>query len=434
MLPKIKIKSEKTLGIHNLNFLQNEGDLFDKNKYGITKINNKINNNLYNIILVDKKSENINYVKKPSFINISTAGINQENLAYKETKSENIDESCEKLQSRMNGLFLNKNYLRKVNQTESKNSLNNYSFVLKATNKSINNINNFYNKPDEKNNDNLSNIKDQIKKEENESNFSLTHIPNGNEDIKININDNVQKDEDSLSNDSFKENLKINNMIKQKNIINQNKNITNEKDNKLKFKLKISKSFNSLPNNLEKENDSEFQIKNEDKRKKSIISQGIKKYNSENIFGSFNDIFHSIDNKESKEYNFAKKEIKRYKNIDEIKDDKNYFRYLYLSSNLIEIIKKKNKYQLGGEQNKKKNAISDISNQNYYIYTNDRNVLKLTALFFQKVQKAIYLFNTGKYENAYKSLLEDKIIKNKSNFALFLLIVQGIDKDKLYVF
>ena len=126
MLPKIKIKSDKNLDNHNLSFLQKEGDLYDKNKYGITKINNKINNNLYNIILVDKKSENINYVKKPSFLNISTAGINQENLAYKETKSENIDESCEKLQNRMSGLFLNINYLRKINQTESKNSLNNY--------------------------------------------------------------------------------------------------------------------------------------------------------------------------------------------------------------------------------------------------------------------------------------------------------------------
>ena len=223
-------------------------------------------------------------------------------------------------------------------------------------------------------------------------------------------------------------------MINLKNVNNKDQNIIDEKDGKFKFKLKVSKSFNSLPNNLEKESDSEFQIKNEDKRKKSIISQGIKKYNSENIFGSINDIFNSAEIKENKEYNFTKKEIKRYKNIDEIKDDKNYFRYLYLSSNLIELIKKKSKYQIGGEQNKKKNTISEISNQNYYIYTNDRNVLKLTALYFQKVKTAIFLFNTGNYEKSYNSLLEDKIIKNKSNFALFLLIEQGIDKERLYLF
>ena len=290
---------------------------------------------------VVRYNENINYVKKPSFLNISTAGINQENLAYKETKSENIDESCEKLQNRMSGLFLNKNYLRKINQTENKNSLNNYSFVVKTTNKSINNINIFYNNPEEQNIDKSTNINNQIKQDENKNNLSLTHIPNGNEDIQININDN--KKDDSISDDSFKENLKINNMINLKNVNNQDQNIINEKDGKLKFKLKVSKSFNSLPNNLEKESDSEFQIKNEDKRK-SIISQGIKKYNSENIFGSINDIFNSAEIKDNKEYNFTKKEIKRYKNIDEIKDDKNYFRYLYLSSNLIELIKKKSKY------------------------------------------------------------------------------------------
>ena len=44
------------------------------------------------------------------------------------------------------------------------------------------------------------------------------------------------------------------------------------------------------------------------------------------------------------------------------------------------------------------------------------------------------MFNTGKYEESYNSLIEDKIISDKKNFALFLLIIQGIDKDKLYSF
>ena len=52
-----------------------------------------------------------------------------------------------------------------------------------------------------------------------------------------------------------------------------------------------------------------------------------------------------MDSQKNKEYNFAKKENKRYKNIDEIKEDKNYFKFLYLSSNLIEIIKKNINYQ-----------------------------------------------------------------------------------------
>ena len=44
------------------------------------------------------------------------------------------------------------------------------------------------------------------------------------------------------------------------------------------------------------------------------------------------------------------------------------------------------------------------------------------------------MFNTGKYEESYNSLIEDKIISDKKNFALFLLIIQGIDKDKVYSF
>ena len=431
MLPQNKIKSNKTLSTKNTNYFNKvEGDIYDINKYGITKINSKYNNNLFNIILVDKKSENKKYSKKPSFLNLSTNGINQETFCFKETKSENIDESCEKLHNRMNGLFFNKKYLRKINKVDEKNYGNN-SLIIKETNKSINNFNMFYNKKN-KIGDNKSN---NINQNENDNNSSLTYIPNGNENIKININDENQKD-DNLSNNSIKDTININNLI----IENKNNNIKNNKDESnddlLKYKLKPCRSFTSFQNNnLEKDKDSEFQIRKNNKRKKSIISQDIKNYNPENIFSSFNEALESMDTNINKEYNFTKKEIKRYKNIDEIKEDKNYFRFLYLSSNLIDIIKKKSKYQIGeDEETKKKNQISDIDNKNYYIYTNDRNVLKLTALYFQKVKKAIFLFNTGKYENSYNSLLEDKIIKNKTDFALFVLIVQGIDKDKLYLF
>ena len=57
MLPKIKIKSEKTLGIHNLNFLQKEGDLFDNNKYGITRI----------VIQLEKINVYLNYISNIIF-------------------------------------------------------------------------------------------------------------------------------------------------------------------------------------------------------------------------------------------------------------------------------------------------------------------------------------------------------------------------------
>ena len=408
MIPlKKDIQTFGEKNLNNLNYFEKEEDIYDTNKYGITKLNNKINDNPFNIILVDKKSESKKYAKKPSFLYISSSGANQEILGYKETKSENIDESCEQLHNRMTGLFFNKNIFRKINEEEHKKCINNNSLILKTTNQSIN-FNNYY--ISSKNKDDKSNIINSQTKLENNNNSSLSDI-------------------------SLKENININNFVKEKKDNNNLKISKNDNDETLKYKLKVSRSFSSFPNiNLEKDNKSENHIEKQYKRKKSIISQDIKNYNKENIFGSFNEVLKSIYSQKNKEYNFGKKDNKRYKNIDEIKDDKNYFKFLYLSSNLIEIIKKKSKYQLIGEENNKKNDISDFSNKNYYIYTNDRNVLKLTALYFQKVKKAIFLFNTGKYEESYNSLVEDKIITDKKNFALFLLIIQGIDKDKIYSF
>ena len=419
--------NNKIIKISDINISEKEEEIYNINKFGITKINNKINNNLFNIILLDKKSENKIYSKKPSFLNLSNSEFNHDNIGFKETKSENKDESCEKLHYRMNGLF-NKDVLRKIGKEEKRKNIKNNSLFLKESNKSINindmKVNNIYSDNNHQNKLEDNNL--------NDNNSSLTCIPNGNEDIKININ-NENKNEEYLSNNSINDNIKIDKISKQ---IGTNNNIRyfNEKDNDiLKYKLKISRSFSSFPNNLEKDNKSEYH-KKDLKRKKSIISQDIKSDKLDNIFGSFNEVLKSMENNKKKEYNFAKKEVKRYKTIDEIREDKNYFRFLYLSTNIIEIIKKNNKYQMFEEDNKKKNSISDFNNQNYYIYTNDRNVLKLTALYFQKVKKAIFLFNTGKFENSYNSLLEDKIIKDKTNFALFLLITEGIDKDKLYLF
>ena len=427
MISKNIKKNNKIINIKdiNINEKEEEEDIYDINKFGITKINNKINNNQFNIILLDKKSENIKYIKKPSFLScISNSDFNQENLVFKETKSENKDESCEKLQYRMNGLFFNKDVLRKIGKEYMKKN-NNNSVFLKESNSSIN-INNL--KIIEKDN----NIQKKLEDTNLNNNSSLSCIPNGNEEIKININDD-KNIEQYLSKNSINENINIDNLSKKDNENNNIDNTNNKGNDQLKFKLKISRSFSSFPNNLEKDSKSEKKTK-ELKRRKSIISQDLKNNKLDNIFGSFNEVLQSMDGNKKKEYNFTKKETKRYKTIDEIREDKNYFRFLYLSSNLIEIIKKNNKYQMIEEENKKKKSISDINNQNYYIYTNDRNVLKLTALYFQKVKKAIFLFNTGKFENSYNSLLEDKIIKDKTNFALFLLIIEGIDKDKLYLF
>ena len=142
MISKNIKKNNKIINIKDININEKEEeDIYDINKFGITKINNKINNNQFNIILLDKKSENIKYIKKPSFLScISNSDFNQENLVFKETKSENKDESCEKLQYRMNGLFFNKDVLRKIGKEDMKKN-NNNSVFLKESNSSIN-INN----------------------------------------------------------------------------------------------------------------------------------------------------------------------------------------------------------------------------------------------------------------------------------------------------
>ena len=154
--------NNKIIKINDINLSEKEEEIYDINKFGITKINNKINNNQFNIILLDKKSENKNYSKKPSFLNLSNTEFNHENIGFKETKSENKDESCEKLHNKMNGLF-NKDALLKKGKGEKIKNINNNSLFLKKSNKLIN-IN------DMKINNNYSNNNHQNKFEDNNLN------------------------------------------------------------------------------------------------------------------------------------------------------------------------------------------------------------------------------------------------------------------------
>ena len=118
-------------------------------------------------------------------------------------------------------------------------------------------------------------------------------------------------------------------------------------------------------------------------------------------------------------FNNNKNINKRYKNIQEISEDKDFFRLLYLSNNLNE--------------SKKKETITQKNNQNTIHTTNDnRNIVKYTALFFKKIEKAIFLFNSSMYEKAYKSLKDDKIVCNITEFILFLILIPGIDNEIFY--
>ena len=238
--------NNKIKKLKDINLNEREEDICDINTFGITKINNKINNNLFNIILLDKKSENKKYIKKPSFLSISNPEFNRETLGFKETKSENKDESCEKLQKRINGLFFNKDVLRKIRKEEKKKSISNNSLFLKKSNKSINfnDLKNNVIHPD-------INHQKQLKDNNINNNSTLTYIPNGNEDIKININ-NDSKNDEYQSNNSIFENINIDTISKQENTNNNKGNFIDKGNDKPKYKLKICHSFSSFPNILEK--------------------------------------------------------------------------------------------------------------------------------------------------------------------------------------
>ena len=403
----------KTFPLKKDKILPKCGDILDNQRYGITKINTNVNNNPFNIILLNKKKKsNKNYIKKASLSNLSVTCpiMNEKHNNDKEIKSENNnDESSENLHNKINNLLIDKNSIKNVSPDDIKLGFHSSSKNIKSKKFSFNN--------------NKNNIKSN-----NINNNNGVFGNNSIYDIKINGDIDNKEEEKDLSHNIINENIKIDNLMNKSNYVN--KRNEKESNKKGKLQLKVSRSFTSLP--IKSKNEIVPKEKNFI-RKKSIISQDCPK-NKDSLFESINDLMKSVNdnNDNNKEYNFCYKENKRYKSIKEIKDDKNYFRLLYLSSNLIDILKKKSKYQIN--ENENENLISDLNNQNYYIYTNDRNVLKLTALFFQKVKKAIFLFNSGKYENAYKSLIEDNIIKNKNMFALFLLTIEGINKEKLYNF
>ena len=397
------------------NFYKTFENLCDNQKYGITKINTKINNNPFNIILLDKKSNHTNHLKNQSFSNLSIKG-SFNNEKQSEIKSENNnDESSEKLHSKINNLLFNKKVIKKISPTDIKLDLHSETIIHK---------------------NNSINIKDYDYINENQNLDKISFYET--ETNKLEAEKESNSREEDLPKYMLNENIKVNDLMENCNSINITQKHLGNSNN---IKLKVCRSFTSCPYKKEKENEEEEESVNSKEKimhkRKSNISQDLKNNKNNSLYSSINELLKSVNDK-NKEYNFdSNKEYKRYKNLDEIKEDKNYFRLLYLSSNLFEIIKKKNKYQAGENdsyENILKKQNPNLNNKNYYIYTNDRNVLKLTALFFQKVKKAIFLFNTGKYENAYNSLIDDKIIKNKKTFALFLLIIQGIDKEKLYTF
>ena len=117
-------------------------------------------------------------------------------------------------------------------------------------------------------------------------------------------------------------------------------------------------------------------------------------------------------------FNFDPNEIRRYKRND-ILNAKNYFKYRYIYEKLIEInnlvepVSPRSKKLTNSNINnfnQNKNNNRDVS---YYYSADDKNVIKFTCLFLQKMEKAIFLFNMKKYEESYNYLKESGIILNR---------------------
>ena len=269
------------------NFLSKFGDINDNHKIGITKINTAINNNPFNIILLDKKN-NRNYIKKPSFPNISVSySIMNEKEDKKEIKSENnIDESRETLHNKLNGLF-----------TEEKKKIypNNIKLNILSTKKSMDNINNTNSK------------KKYINK-------YFNNIIN-----KSKCNTKYNNKEEDLSESKINENINVNDLMNKCNLVNKNKKIGEEINPNFKLKLKNSHSFTSLPlkrETLEKRNEANDNDNVKKLNKKNSIISHDYNINKSSIFSSLNDVMKTVndDNKnKNKEYNFYNnKENKRY--------------------------------------------------------------------------------------------------------------------------
>lgn len=82
------------------------------------------------------------------------------------------------------------------------------------------------------------------------------------------------------------------------------------------------------------------------------------------------------------------------------------------------------------------NEVKTLNNQklNFHrqstsaVVLDDKNLIKFSSLFLQKLEKAIFSFNLKKFEDSYNYLLGSGIIKNEDEFGEVLLVITGFDK------
>jgi hypothetical protein len=115
-------------------------------------------------------------------------------------------------------------------------------------------------------------------------------------------------------------------------------------------------------------------------------------------------------------FEYIMDEKDRRLNTNDLEKGKNFFKYRYISQNLNSQYIKSSIYS------------NSISKTTMTHAPDDKLVIKYKALFLQKLEKAIFLFNLRKYEDSYKYLIDSKIIFDNEEFAEMLLVFKGYDK------
>lgn len=237
-----------------------------------------------------------------------------------------------------------------------------------------------------------------------------------------------------------------------------------------KNEFNSSKDFErkNLHENLSNENFSNLNLNmNNQSRQEEIEIEQLEKIEQQEKLEHLEQIDQQEINMEKNNFNFSNSQIRRYKR-SELQKAKNYFKFRYISEKLLEInnidlknsnasnsssinlqqqnpntqnlfapfkpshsssnLKEKD-IQISSNQNKNSPALENINAENNIYYSaDDKNVIKFTCLFLQKMEKAIFLFNMKKYEESYTYLKESSLIKNEEEFAEILLIFPGYDK------
>jgi hypothetical protein len=221
----------------------------------------------------------------------------------------------------------------------------------------------------------------------------------------------------------------------------------------------------------------------EELRPSAAESEKLINRGTETSFHGVENTDHNIKIEGVRDFNFNfDNQIRRYKRKDLLKA-KNFFKYRYISEKLIEqlhLLELKNKEKEVNSYNYRNYHSNSSSNLNNVIlnnqnsnllqvnaanqfstnnlntnvslsnnlasqnYTNfnhvitgekdivfsseDKNVIKFTSLFLQKIEKAIFLFNMKKYNESFLYLHQERIIKNEEEFGEILLIYPGFDK------